>query len=183
MTVFIEFAKRHGDNVGDVRVVASRGDPKSPHKILSIERNCYSNCVMNKEELEKLAERPLTIVGGSLGLCSPSPTWFEWGGNGDIPHKTVVQFCDCIVPGTHDMHFWLESEDEYVWDVLDPYLVDVATIHKKRIDTTTFLNDHLICGESKAVLQTRGLLYISAQPLVQQVMKKRCDAKQCFVKM
>lgn len=132
-----------------------------------VERNCFFNAVQNLRDMEKVAGTELALVAGSLGLCSPSPCWYEWGGDGPTPHQTVARFVKCPITGMQDAHFWLESRDGIVYDVLDAYLMEVvAPFHGKKVDTSGFAHGVLVRG-SKEELEKIGLKYVPATELVQ----------------
>lgn len=144
------------------------GKAEAPLIFKCIERNCFGNCLMNLKNMNALAGKSLKIVAGSLGLCDPPPVWFEFGGTGSETHTVVHQFTN---PTTTDVHFWLEDEDGNVWDVVDEYLhATVAPFHRKRIDTSEFLEGSLINGISKERLKERGLAYIAADPSVSSML-------------
>jgi hypothetical protein len=139
-----------------------------------IERNCFGNCIKNMEPFETLAGCELTVVAGSLGLCSPPPTWYEWGGDGDVPHATVKQFRSCPVTGLPDVHFWFESADEKIWDVLDLYLVNiVAPVRGKVIDRSGLVHGCLVAGKSRAELELIGLKYVRTSPLIEEILVRK----------
>ena len=139
-----------------------------------IERNCFGNCIQNMEPLVSLAGCELFPTAGSLGLCSPSPTWYEWGGDKDVPHTTVRQFNACPVTGLPDVHFWFESEDGKIWDVLDLYLLHtVAPVHKKNIDRSGLVHGCFITGKSKAELESIGLKYVKTTPLIEEILVRQ----------
>ena len=149
-----------------------------------IERNCFSNCIMNIEPLESLAGCALTATAGSLGLCSPTPTWYEWGGYGDVPHTTVKQFSSCPVTGLPDVHFWFESEDGKIWDVLDLYLIHtVAPVHKKTIDCSGLVHGCFIAGKTRVELESIGLKYISTTPLIEHILIEKHAANTAITEL
>jgi hypothetical protein len=88
-----------------------------------IERNCFSNCIKNMDALQTLAGCELVLTAGSFGVCNPSPTWYEWGGLFDTPHTKVSHFVACPFTGLPSVHFWFETRDGKIWDVLDPYIL------------------------------------------------------------
>jgi hypothetical protein len=141
--------------------------------LLYLERNCFSNCVKNMMVLETLAGCELELMAGSFGLCMPSPIWYEWGGSEEKLFHTVKEFRACEVTGLPSVHFWLESEDGKIWDVLDPYILEiVAPTHRKTIDTRDFVHGCLIAGKTREELVSRGLQYVPAPPLVQEILVK-----------
>lgn len=149
---------------------------KSLTHLLYVERNCFSNCVKNLFPMEALAGCQLRITAGSLGMCTPSPVWYEWGGTGDSVFHTVQQFRKCQFTGLPSVHFWLESElDGKIWDVLDVlYLVEkAAPLLKKTIDTSTFVHGCLIAGRTREELEACGLKYVPADPMVQEILEKK----------
>ena len=149
--------------------IKTAGKKDAAISFLSIERNCYGNCVMNYKEMMDLARKPLKIVAGSLGLCNPEPVWFEFGGHKSEPHTKVHQFTN---KSENDVHFWLEDEDGNVWDVMDLYMLDVvAPFRKKKITTTDFLEGVVINGISKETLKECGLAYIAADEHVSEILK------------
>lgn len=166
--VYVEFRDRSG------KVLSKKGPPAAFHHLVSIERNCFSNCLMNLKTFQSMAQTSLEITAGSLGLSIPQPTWFEWGGSGAVPHTLVHQFTRC--PHTHlpDVHFWLESPDGRIYDVLDAYLLHtVAPTFRKRIDATGFPHGCVISGLCREELASRGLVYIPASPLVQETLRRK----------
>jgi hypothetical protein len=161
--VRIEFCQRDGASGPAVGADAS----SAKLTLRYVERNCFFNALQNLDAMEKLSGEQLCIVAGSLGLCAPLPCWFEWGGTGSTPHATVAQFAKCPVTGLPDVHFWLESQNGKVFDVLDMYLTEkVAPFHHKTVDTGGLMHGVLVQGTS-AELEERGLRYIPATPLVQ----------------
>lgn len=168
----IEFKRRN------LHLVKCVGDTTSVNILTYIERNCYSNCLVNCPVMQKIANCPLKIVCGSLGLCDPPPVWFEWGGFADTPHQTVKQFNKCPFTGLPDVHYWLENEGGKVWDVLDIYLTDtVAPFQKKCIASNVLPAGHLIPGMTYDELKGVGLMYVPAEPLVQEVMMNISETK------
>lgn len=140
----------------------------------SVARNCFGNCSMNKEPFERLTGASLRVVAGSLGLCSSEPVWYEWGGMFDKPHSRVIEFLECPITGDPDVHFWLEDETGNVYDVVDRYLRRVvAPAQNRTISTEAFAHGCVILGMSKDELKKAGLLYLPADPLVQQVLSKK----------
>lgn len=137
-----------------------------------VERNCFFNAVQNIRDIERLSGlSDLNVVAGSLGLCVPEPCWYEWGGSGDTPHQTVARFAKCPITGGQDAHFWLQAGD-IILDVLDPYLINtVAVYHNKKIDVSTFMHGVLVQGTAEE-LESRGLRYVPADPLVQACLFK-----------
>lgn len=150
-----------------------------------VERNCFSNCIMNLQSFEKLAGCTLELIAGSCGLCTPDPVWYEWGGLGSTRHVTVADFVKKnVVPGMTEMHFWFEDADGRVWDILDPYLVTVVVpAHRKRIATSAFWHGWLIPGVDRNTLREGGLLYEPADALVQDVLVKRAGQKIVLVEL
>jgi hypothetical protein len=151
------------------------GPRNSKHTLVYIERNCFSNCIMNMEDVQLLAGQPLEIVGGSLGLCVPEPVYYEWGGNCSRPNQTVKEFARCPLTGMRDIHYWFQTVDGLVWDVLDPYLDFVAHVHGKHIlNRQELVHGHLIAGKSREQLEKEfGLMYLPASTLVQEVMVRK----------
>lgn len=172
-TIYIEFRDANARLLRRVTDVLP-GDPSSGKTIglKSISRNCFSNSLMNLTAFEQLAGEPVSLVAGSLGLCLPPPTWFEWGGERDVPHTAVHQFRKCPVTGLPDVHFWVQTERGTIWDIVDDYTVDiVAPTHGKTITTTGLLcGGRLIAGESVEALRARGLEYVPASDVVQHVL-------------
>ena len=70
----------------DATLIRIVGKKDAQISFLSIERNCYGNCVTNYKKMLELARKPLKIVAGSLGLCNPAPVWFEFGGHVSEPY-------------------------------------------------------------------------------------------------
>lgn len=147
---------------------------KSSVSLHYVERNCFSNCVNNMEAMETLAGCALTVVAGSLGLCAPPPTWYEWGGYGDAPHTTVKQFVSCPVTGLPDVHFWFEAADGNIWDVLDLYLLNtVAPTFKKTVDRRGLVHGYFVNGKPASELESIGLKYVKTTPLVEEILVRR----------
>jgi hypothetical protein len=152
----IDYRDRRG------QIVEQFGNSNPKIRLNSTERNCFGNCTMHVDLL-KYAGVDLHIVGGSLGLCDPAPTWFEWGGNAR-PHTTVNQF-------RTDIHFWMEDASGNVWDVLDSYLMRVVVpVHGKKVKTKKFRFGRFVTGMPKNELQTRGLVYIPAPAHIQDIL-------------
>ena len=142
--------------------------------LLYMERNCFSNCVKNMAALESLAGCTLELMAGSFGLCQPSPTWYEWGGQYDTVFTTVHQFSKCQFTGLPSVHFWFETTDGSIWDVLDLYVIEtVAPVHCKSLDRSSFLHGCLIPGRSRKELKACGLAYVPASPLVQDILVRK----------
>ena len=161
----IEYRSREG------RVLENVGSCVQGTFMISVERNCFGNCVTNQGYLETMAGVPLHLVAGSLGLCNPAPTWYEWGGMGETVYTTAAQFAACPLTGLPSVHFWLETEDGEVWDVLDRYLIRVvAKTWSKKIDTSDFALKRIVTGKSREVLKARGLEYVPAAPRIQKTL-------------
>lgn len=162
-----------------LEVRKSVGPMHATRELRYIERNCFSNVTMNLYVLEEIAGATLQVMCGSLGVNDPAPAWYEWGGtmSSDAPCSTVIEFVE-RQSGKINAHFWLEDDNENVWDVLDVYLLDVVVpFHRKRIDTSAFVHGHLIPGMSRTELKKRGLEYVPASSLVQEVLCRRQAAR------
>lgn len=159
----LEYRDRNG------RVLERLG-PALPDVLLrSFERNCFGNCAMNIDTLQLIAGVELDVVAGSLGLCDPAPTWYEWGGTGGKVYTTEERFNTCRVTGLPSVHFWLADSDGKVWDIMDHYLIHtVMPAHKKKVDMSGFALGRVITGESVGTLKARGLLYVPAPPDIQR---------------
>ena len=158
----------------DASLLLSCGPEHAEITLQYVERNCFFNALLNLPAMEILAGKDLQLTAGSLGLCSPGPAWFEWGGTKDVPHTTVSQFSKCPVTSLPDVHFWVEDGDGLVYDVLDPYLTAVvAPYHKKQIETEGLVHGVAILGKSKLELESFGLKYLAAEPLVQVILTKQ----------
>lgn len=166
-----------------MRVTRVVGSATAPHALMYVERNCFANCVSNQPAMEALAGEPLEVVAGSLGVCSPEPVWYEWGGAGSKPHETVAQFVKCAHTGLRDVHFWLRgTRTGTIWDVLDPYLLDVVAPAHAKIVTAPPLG--LVAGETREDLESRrGLRYLPATAVVNQVLVRRYMSELRFVAM
>jgi hypothetical protein len=165
-----------------MKVTKTVGNAASPNLLLYVERNCYSNCLMNWKRMEVVAGTPLKMVSGSLGLNNPPPVWFEWGGAAGKAYSTVKQFSSCPVTGLPDIHFWFQDADGKVWDVVDPYIMHtVAPVHKKTVMVDALLDGCFIAGKTCEELKSLGLLYIPADPLVQDVMAQKHSKNITFV--
>jgi len=142
-----------------------------------VERSCFSNCIRMIPQFERIAGRELHIIAGSLGLCSSPPVHYEWGGWGAAVHERVVQFTACRVTGAADVHFWLSTstygEDGIVFDVIDPYLFQVAHLRKKQVCVDSFMHGCGIIGRTIGELEACGLRYVAAAPLVQEILVRR----------
>ena len=150
--------------------------------LVYIERNCFSNCVKNMCAMEALAGCELELIAGSVGLCSlPGEIWYEWGGFKNQPHTTVQQFRRCEFTGLPDVHFWFETPDGKIYDVVDRYLLEtVAPLYKKTVECTSFVHGYVILGHTRAALETCGLTYVPASPLVQEILVKHHAANIAF---
>lgn len=145
-----------------------------------IERSCFSNCVKNMCHMEALAGCELELVAGSLGLCSPLPVWYIWGGFQEEIFQTVKQFRTCRVTGAPSVHFWFQNEqDGTIWDVLDVlyFLETAAPLVKKTVDTSGFVHGCLIPGKTSKELESCGLKYVPASPLIQEILVRKHTAK------
>lgn len=137
-----------------------------------IERNCFANCYANASGMEKIARENLQLVAGSLGLCNPGPTWFEWGScDNRNPNTKVYQFTKCPVTGKRNVHFWYRTQGGHIYDILDPYLDVVAMTWGKRLEKKGLLAGKIIPGKlPEEIERDHGLKYVEADPLVTSVL-------------
>lgn len=127
-----------------------------------LENNCFGNIVTNKKSFESLAGKKLSAACGAVGLCSPTPTWWEWGGTlmGSDAVLTAKNLLTCPLTGKKNCHFWLEDADGLVYDVVPLYLMQfVARVQKKTICTDEMYCECIINGVRKSRLKECGLWY------------------------
>lgn len=156
----------------NLQVVKTCGPREAQTKLFYVERNCFGNSCTNQIEMQVLAGEPLEIVAGSLGLCAPAPTWYEWGGYNDTVHTTVHQFRRCTTTGMSSCHFWLQGvHSGKIWDVLDPYLVEqVAPPRHKTINVDTLVHGWLCAGLTVEELERCGLKYVRTELLIEKIL-------------
>lgn len=103
--------------------------------------------------------RGVKVVAGSLGVGVDKNPWFEYGGS---DFKNVCQFI--ASPFTHapagafDCHVWVEDQEGRIYDIITPYLREVASFHGKKFR----VKDAMIQGETREALAAMGLHYIIA---------------------
>lgn len=111
--------------------------------------------------------KEMKVVAGSLGLGEDEEDiWWEHG------HKdwaTFAQFTDS--PLELDAYFWLEDQDEKVYDVLRPEL-ECALLHTGiHLQDETF--PRAINGETRAEMKTKGIHYIPAPEMTQTLLIRK----------
>jgi len=132
-----------------------------------IDRNCSGNVFANKEGMERAFGLPLKIVCGSFGIVTASgKIWWEWGGE---TSNTVRDFARSR--GGDDCHFWLQSDDGKVYDIIQAYVTNlVVPVHAKHLDLSRFGSGCVVDGWSPTELQSIGLVYRPADQDAQKII-------------
>ncbi len=132
-------------------------------KIIVAPGACMNQARFNREHAYK--DLDLRIVVGSLGIGVNKKVFYEYG---SVDWKSTDQFKairDTYGRQLWDAHFWLESYDGHVYDIVTPNIKQVAML--RGLDMR-FKTDTIIEGRSKKRLSKQGLHYIPAPIEVQQ---------------
>jgi len=106
----------------------------------------------------------MKVVAGSLGLGEDEDDiWWEHG------HKDWTTFAEFTnTPLEIDSYFWLEDQDEKVYDVLRPEL-ECALLHTGiHLQNETF--PRTVNGETRAEMKSKGIHYIPAPEMTQTLL-------------
>jgi hypothetical protein len=144
--------------------------------------NCFYSSVIHFEYLKQYG-KSVSLVCGSLGFRrKQGDYWYEWGGIGCHPNRTLSDFLNNVPPdmsGFHcwDWHVWVAEKKpdgtEVVHDVLDEgYVKMIHLLHGISLPRKPYMT------EKKGTIQIRGTYdtlrrnfsvdYIPAAPEIQR---------------
>jgi len=139
-------------------------------RLVDVANNCSGNAIMNKASFEHIAQKSLRLVCGSFGVVKDGGSvWWEWGTGSTTSDHAQDFLVAKNDPSKQDCHFWLEDEDDNVFDIVPQYISNVVIpFHKAKVHLTKLACEAVISGVNKVTLRRWGLVYLPASASIQE---------------